>query len=47
MTVRTVGALALAVAALALPAAATTPDNAFKVELGRRTVLRALQRGAS
>jgi xanthine dehydrogenase YagS FAD-binding subunit len=34
-------------AALALDGAAPRDDNAFKVELGRRTVLRALQRGAS
>jgi xanthine dehydrogenase YagS FAD-binding subunit len=34
-------------AAMALDGAAPRDDNAFKVELGRRTVLRALQRGAS
>jgi xanthine dehydrogenase YagS FAD-binding subunit len=34
-------------AAMALEGAAPRDDNAFKVELGRRTVLRALQRGAS
>jgi xanthine dehydrogenase YagS FAD-binding subunit len=34
-------------AAIALDGAAPRDDNAFKVELGRRTVLRALQRGAS
>jgi xanthine dehydrogenase YagS FAD-binding subunit len=34
-------------AAIALEGAAPRDDNAFKVELGRRTLLRALQRGAS
>jgi xanthine dehydrogenase YagS FAD-binding subunit len=34
-------------AAMALDGATPRDDNAFKVELGRRTVLRALQRGAS
>lgn len=34
-------------AAMALDGAAPRDDNSFKVELGRRTVLRALQRGAS
>jgi xanthine dehydrogenase YagS FAD-binding subunit len=34
-------------AAIALEGATPRDDNAFKVELGRRTVLRALQRGAS
>jgi xanthine dehydrogenase YagS FAD-binding subunit len=34
-------------AALALDGAAPRADNSFKIELGRRTVLRALQRGAS
>lgn len=34
-------------AAIALDGAAPRTDNAFKIELGRRTVLRALQRGAS
>jgi xanthine dehydrogenase YagS FAD-binding subunit len=34
-------------AAMALEGAAPRDDNAFKVELGRRTLLRALQRGAS
>ena len=34
-------------AAIAVDGAAPRTDNAFKVELGRRTVLRALQRGAS
>ena len=34
-------------AAMAFDGAAPRDDNAFKVELGRRTVLRALQRGAS
>ena len=33
--------------AMALDGATPRDDNAFKVELGRRTVLRALQRGAS
>jgi xanthine dehydrogenase YagS FAD-binding subunit len=33
--------------AMALDGAAPRDDNAFKVELGRRTLLRALQRGAS
>jgi len=33
--------------AIALDGAAPRTDNAFKIELGRRTVLRALQRGAS
>jgi xanthine dehydrogenase YagS FAD-binding subunit len=34
-------------AAMALDGAAPRDDNAFKVELGRRTIVRALQRGAS
>lgn len=34
-------------AAMALDGAEPRDDNAFKVELGRRTILRALQRGAS
>jgi len=34
-------------AAMAVDGAAPRDDNAFKIELGRRTLLRALQRGAS
>ncbi|TMQ19437.1 MAG: xanthine dehydrogenase family protein subunit M [Deltaproteobacteria bacterium] len=34
-------------AAIALEGASPRPDNAFKVELARRTIVRALQRGAS
>jgi xanthine dehydrogenase YagS FAD-binding subunit len=34
-------------ALLAFDGAKAAPDNAFKIELGRRTVVRALQRGAS